>query len=369
MSIEDDLETDVASLRRELLDWILTEIRGGRQRGTLGGTPLAQDLVDVVRGGLQVAVDQAIRRVEEARLDGVVEALNPTFGELSQGLRGLQASLQASIATELSERSADADARFASLERSIVEVQRALGAVAERRTAASRTADRTDEILREIRKLGASPEGAARTERVPTRPSAPESSTPAPTWPTVAAIVAGAALVAALAGWFAHGGGPPPLTPESDVADQARQLQASLSDLASTGPTAGSATAPKVDPQTIAGDVADVAAAVEQAASATTPEDLRKAHQAANDAIAQLRGVLAFDSTPKPTAPTQPSPAQPAPTPPPPHVVHAAPAPHHATTNGHPPASPAPAGPAPTGGLPPSTGPNPPATAGAGGGH
>jgi len=346
VSIEDDLETDVASLRGELLDWILTEIRSGRRRATLAGTPLAQDLVDVVRGGLQGAVDQAVKRVEEARLDGVVEALNPTFDELSRDLRGLQASLQASIASELADRSADADARLASLERSIIEMQRALGAVAER-SRQPRGADRTDEILRELHKIGgAAPdrEPPSRAVRTPARGTAPEPSAPAPTWTMVAGVALVAAVVAAMAGWFAHAAGPAALTPELDVADQARQLQVSLGDLANAGP--GSATAPKIDPQTIAGDVADVAAALEHAANATTPDDLKKAHQEANDAIAQLRSVLEVESAPKPQAtPTAPAPPAPTPPRPAPHVVHS-PAPHHPTVVSHPPAGP-PATPAP----------------------
>jgi len=368
VSIEDDLETDVASLRGELLDWILTEIRSGRRRQTLAGTPLAQDLVDVVRGGLQGAVDQAIKRVEEARLDGVVEALNPTFDELSRDLRGLQASLQATIASELTDRSADADARFASLERSIIEVQRTLGAVAER-SRQPRSADRTDEILREIRKLAPEREPPSRAERAPARRTAPEpAAQPAPSWNMVIGAALVAAVVAAMAGWFAHGAGPTTLTPELDVADQAHQLQVQLGDLANTGPAGGSAAAPKVDPQTIAGDVADVAAALENAANATTPDDLKKAHQQANDAIAQLRAVLEFDSAPKPsTAPAAPTPTAPAPTPPKPtqHVVRqATPAPHH--TSAVAPASPSPAAPAPA--APSGGGGAPPASPGGGGG-
>jgi hypothetical protein len=360
VSIEDDLETDVASLRRELLAWILTELRSGAARESLAGAPLAKDLVEVVRGGLQGAVDQAIRRVEDARVDGVVEALNPSFGELYQELRGLQASLRASIAAELTDRTADADARFASLERSLVEVQRALG---ERRATAPRGADRTDEILLELRRLGARPEpqAPAGPERRPSaaQPSAtPQPSAPrAPTWSSVAAIAAGAAVVAGLAGWFVHGARPAPLIPESDVAGQAQQLQSALGDIAAA--PAGGAAAPKVDPQTVAGDLADVAAAVERAADATTPDDLRKAHQDANDAMSQLRGVLAFAAPAKPAPPTGEGAApSPSPSPPSPRATHfnAAPVPRRATAASHPPASPPPS-PPPAGGAPAGTAP------------
>jgi hypothetical protein len=98
---------------------------------------------------------------------------------------------------------------------------------------------------------------------------------------------------------------------------------------------------------------------MEQAANATTPDALHKAHQAANDAISQLKGVLDFDNPGKhPTAnaiDTAPPAA------PPTHV--ASPPVTHNHAPAHQPAvaapSPAPVAPGPAAVTPP----------GAGGGH
>ena len=289
MSIEDDLETDLASLRRELLDWILTEIRSGRDRESLAGGPLAEDLAEVVRGGVQGAVDQSVRRIEDQRAAVLVEALGPTFARLSQ---------------ELAQRGEGADARLVSLETSIADLRQALAAAPR---GGARNGDRTDEILREIRSLGGGGGEAtpARSIQPPRLGSSAEALAMSRSRQAIGAGVGLALLVlAGGAGWVLHSpASAPPLAPQADIADQAHQLQTQLSDLSNATPASGAAAAPKVDPQAIAGDAADVAAAIEHADNATTPDDLRKAHQEANDAIAQIKGVLDFDNPGKrPTA-------------------------------------------------------------------
>lgn len=338
MSLEDDLETDLASLRRELLDWILTEIRSGRDRESLAGSPLAQDLAEVVRGGVQGAVDLSVKRIEDQRASVLVEALAPIFAQLAE---------------ELAQRGEGADARLVSLERSIAEV-----AAAPR--GGARNGDRTDEILREIRNLGGGGGEAAPARVVQPRMAA--SAEPLAMSRNRQAIGAGVGIVLLLlaggAGWVLHSpGNAAPLAPEADVADQAHQLQNELSDLSNATPAAGSANAPKVDPQTIAGDVADIAAAMEQAANATTPADLHKAHQAANDAISQLKAVLDFDNPgkhPAANALDAPPPTSP-PAHAPPSIAHS-----HAPAAHQPASTPAPA---------PAAGGAPATPADAGGGH
>ena len=349
MSIEDDLETDVASLRRELLDWILTEVRSGRDRPSLAGAPLAQDLVDVVRGGLKGAADDAAQRIENQRAEVLVQALNPTFRQLSQELRALHAQL----VDELTSRGGDADTRLASLERSMADVRKALQAP--RGGGASTSAggaDRTDEILGEIRRLGggdAAPGGRAWTT------------------PIVAGLAALTLVLGGVGGWLFGSSQAPKLTADSAVADQAEKLRVSLSDLAGA-PTPAGANAPKLDPQTVAADTADVAAALEASANATTPDALAKAHQQAVDALAQLHAALDASSAattstpPRPTTTSPPTSTSPPPTthtPPPAHhspapAAHAAEPPASSGTSAPPPSGaptgPASPGPAPGGG-------------------
>jgi hypothetical protein len=355
VSLEDDLETDVASLRRELLDWILTEVRSGRDRQSLAGAPLAQDLVDVVRGGLKGAADEAAQRIENQRAETLVKALEPTFQRLSQDLRALHASLS----TELTSRGGDADARLAGLERAIADVRQGL-----KGRAAAGGPDRTDEILKEIRRLGGEAPRRARGRRAEAEPSAAERWTPV----AVVALAVGMLVVGAAGGWVLGGRQTGKLAPDQDVADQAQGLRGGLGDLAAASPGGGAPT--KVDAQTVAADAADAAGALEAAANATTPEGLHDAHARAVQALAQLRTMLETPShaattppaeTAQPSAPT-PAPAQPRPAP----TRHVSAASSHAAASG--------AAASASGGAPPAASPSPatggsaspPASAGSG---
>jgi hypothetical protein len=345
VSIEDDLETDVASLRRELLDWILTEVRSGRDRPSLAGAPLAQDLVDVVRGGLKGAADEAAQRIENQRAEVLVKALDPTFRQLLQELR----TLHAQLTDELTSRGGDADTRLASLERSMADIRKSLlaqrGGVA---AAAAGGADRTDEIIDEIRRLGGGD----------TAPGGRRWTTP-----MVAGLAALALVLGGGGGWLVGASQAPKLTANGAVADQAEKLRVSLTDLAGA-PTTTGANAPKLDPQTIAADAADVASALEASATAATPDALAKAHQQAIDALTQLHAALDAGGSASVESPARPTATPQASTPPAPHTAqsahHPAEPPIHAA---EPPATSAPSSSGGPDGSPPSGG-SPP-----GGGH
>ena len=298
MTVEEDLSADIAALRGELLAWILTEVRGGRTVAA----PLADDLVEVVRRGLQRAVDDALRDFDEARTAAISRALTPKFENLLTELTRSLGEMQLSVETDLNQASDRTVGLFAHLENRLAQ------AVAATRDPPPRGVVEDLSVVEAARTRPQSPAPLKTSEVEAGRTHSGGDkagflgdvvAVGAVGWAAAGLAIAVALGLGATGGWFLRGDTASRLVPETGVIQDAQKIETELNNLAPAGTGVATAPPPRLDAQAVAHELAPVARAIAEAGKAPDTATLRRAHEDALVAIGQLKDALAGAASPR----------------------------------------------------------------------